>query len=71
MGYFLQKHRQFFPLSVSVDGLLGVEADAMLKCISIRLETKCKQPYSQSYGYIKSRVAITLVFVTHHYIQVS
>ena len=33
----LNERRNFTPLSVSVDGLLGVEAETMLKCIASRL----------------------------------
>ena len=43
----------------SVEGLLGVEAEATLKCISSRLTTKWKYPYSRSYGYVNSRAEIT------------
>ena len=48
-----------------MDGLLGMEAEAALKHIAIRIATKWKQPYLRNYGYIKSRLAITLVHVTH------
>ena len=62
----LQQHWHFSPFVASVDGLLGVEATATLKRIASRLATKWKQPYSKTCGYIKSRVAITLVRATHH-----
>ena len=48
-----------------MDGLLGVEATATLKRIASRLATKWRQPYSKMCGYIKSRMAITLVRATH------
>ena len=48
-----------------MDGLLGVEATATLKMIASRLATKWRQPYSKTCGYVKSRVAITLVRATH------
>ena len=54
-----------------VDGLLGVDEEVLLKGIASRLATKWKQPYSRMCGYVKSRVAITLVRATHHCIQVS
>ena len=41
-----------------------VEATATLKRISSRLDTKWRQPYSNTCGYIKIRVAITLVRAT-------
>ena len=61
----LQQHRNFSPFFDSFDGLLGVEAMATLKRIASRLATKWRQPYSKTCGYVKSRVAITLVRATH------
>ena len=57
----LQHHRQLSPFVASVGGLLGVEAMAILQRIAICLTTKWRQPYSQMCGYIKSRIAITLL----------
>ena len=67
----LQQRRQFSPFVASVDGLLGVQATANLKRIASRLASKCKQPYSKTCGYVKSRIAITLVQSTHQCIRVS
>ena len=50
-------------------GLLGVEAEANLKRIVRRLTQKFKEPYSYTCGYVKSRVAITLVRATHRCIR--
>ena len=61
----LQQRRHFSPFVASVDGLLGVEATATLKRISSCLATKWRKPYSKTCGYVKSRVAITLVRATH------
>ena len=61
----LQKRRHFSPFVASVDGLLGLEATATLKSIASRLATKWRQPYSKTCGYVKNRVAITLVHTTH------
>ena len=60
-----QQHRHFSPFVASVDGLLGVYATTTLKKLASRLVTKWWQPYSKTCGYIKSRIAITLVHVTH------
>ena len=60
----LQQRRQFSPFVASVDGALGVEALAALKMIARRLVTKWRQPYSRMCGYVKSRIAITLVQAT-------
>ena len=61
----LQQRRHFSPFVDSVDWMLGVEATAILKRISSRLAIKWRQPYSKTCGYVKSRVAITLVCATH------
>ena len=61
----LQQRRHFSPFVASVDGMLGVEATATLKRIASRLATKWRQPYTKTCGYVKSRVAITLVRATH------
>ena len=61
----LQQRRHLSPFIASVDGVLGVEATATLKRIPSRLATKWRQPYSNTCGYVKSRVAITLVNATH------
>ena len=60
----LQQRRNFSPFVASLDGMLGAEATATLKRIASRLATKWKQPYSNTCGYVKSRVAITLVRAT-------
>ena len=61
----LQQRRHFSPFVDLMDGLLGVEATATLKRIASCLATKLRQPYSKACGYVKSRVAITLVCDTH------
>ena len=67
----LQQQWHFSPFFAMVDELLGVEATATLKRISSRLSTKWRQPYSKTCGYVKSRVAITLVSATHRCLCVS
>ena len=61
----LQQRRHFSPFVASVYGILGVEATATLKKIASCLASKWKQPYSKTCGYVKSRIAITLVRATH------
>ena len=65
----LQKRRHFSPFVASVDGLLGVEATETLKRSASRLAAKWKQSYSKTCGYIKVRIAITLVRTTHRCIR--
>ena len=45
----------------SVNGLLGTEAEDVLKRIVIHLMGKLRQPYSQKCMYVNRRVSITLV----------
>ena len=61
----LQQRRHLSPFVASVDGILGVEVTSTLKSIAICLASKWKQPYSKTCGYIKIRIAITLVRATH------
>ena len=65
----LQQRWHFSPFVASVDRLLGLEAMATLKRLSSRLDTNCKQSYSKTCGYVKSRIAITLVRTTHRCIR--
>ena len=57
------------PFFASVDGLLGVEETETLKRLAIFLDTKWKQPYSKTCGYVTSRIVITLVCATHRCIH--
>ena len=61
----LQQSRNFSPFVALVDGLLGMEATATLKRIASRLASKWNQSYSKTCGYVKSRIAITLLRATH------
>ena len=65
----LQQCRHLSPFVASVDGLPGVESKATLKRISSRLASKWQQSYSKKCGYVKSRIAITLVQATHRCIR--
>ena len=65
----LQQRQHFSSFVASVDGLLGVEATATLKRLASHLATKWKQPYSKTCGYVKNRIAITLVRATQHCIR--
>ena len=65
----LQQRQHFSPFVASDDGLLGVEATATLKRIASCLASKWKQPHSKTCGYVKSRIAITLVRATHRCIR--
>ena len=60
----LQQRRHFSTFVASVDGLLGLEAMATLKRLASRMATKWKQYYSKTCGYVKSKIAITLMRAT-------
>ena len=64
-----QQRQHFSPFVALVDRMLGVKAMATLKRVASRLATKWKQSYSKTCGYVKSRIAITLVRSTHRCIQ--
>ena len=46
----LNEHLHFTYFVSLVDGIIGVEAEAMLKHITSRLTQKWKEPYSRTYG---------------------
>ena len=48
-----------------MEGILGVEAEATIKRIAIRLTQKWKDSYSCNCRYVKIRAAITIVRATH------
>ena len=52
-----------------MDGILGVEAEATLQRPVILFTTKWKQPYYLTFGYVKSRVKITMAQESHCCIQ--
>ena len=61
----LQIRQHLSPFVAYVDGILGVEASAILKRLAIRLATNWRQPYSRMCVYVKSRITIALVRATH------
>jgi hypothetical protein len=46
---------------VSVDGLLAPEAINSLKQIARKLSDKWQHPYSAIFGYVKSRIGISVI----------
>ena len=63
----LTSAEKFTLFVASVDGLLGVEVEATPKHIAGRITQNWNEPYSHTCGYVKSRVAITLVHATNRY----
>ena len=62
---FLQQHQHCLRFVVSIEGLMGVEAEDAHKRIASRLKTKWQQPYSRTCGYVNSSIANTSVWSTH------
>ncbi len=60
----LARRRTFTPLVFSVDGLRGTEASAATKKLASRLSAKWMRAYSEVCGFVRSRLAITLVRTT-------
>jgi hypothetical protein len=64
LEHCLARRRHFTPLVFSVDGLRGTEADAASKRLASRLAAKWKRTYSEVCGFVRSRLALTLVRTT-------
>ena len=61
----IQRLRYLSTFVCPVDIILGTEEEGVFKLIYSRLKEKLWQTYSQTWGYIKSRVTIVMVCVTH------
>ena len=48
----LPQRRHFYPFLISVDSLLGLEAEDNLKRIDSRFDTNWKHPYSGTCSYV-------------------
>jgi hypothetical protein len=58
-------HFHFTPFVVSTDGLIGKEANTLLKKVSSLLAEKWKKPYSVVCGYVNAQMSIAIVRATH------
>jgi len=65
LGSCLENRRHFTPFVISVDGLLGREAQTFAKRLAVKLAGKWQKPYSQVCGYVKARLSIAAVRATH------
>ena len=61
----LYQRRHLSPFVASVDLLLGLEATETLKRMAGCLAKKWRQPYLRTFGYVKSKIAISLVPAMH------
>ena len=65
LEHCLQQRCAFTPFVISVDGLLGYEANNLLKRLAVHLSEKWQKPYSVICGFVKSRVSLACVRTTH------
>ena len=56
----VRHRRDFTPFIISTDGLLGKEAQLLLKKLASLLSTKWRLPYSQVMNYVKTRMSIAV-----------
>jgi hypothetical protein len=61
----LKQRRSFVPFVVSTDGMLGYEANNLIKRIAGMLAEKWDLPYSQTCGLLRARVSIAIARATH------
>ena len=61
----LQQRRSFCPFVVSTDGVLGYEANNLIRRIADKLAKKWSLPYSQLCGLVRARVSIAIARTVH------
>jgi len=61
----LKQRRSFCPFVVSTDGVLGFEANNLIKRLASKLADKWSLPYSQICGLVKARVSVAIARATH------
>ena len=62
----LAQRRSFTPFVVSCDGLLGREAELLLKRLSELLSTKWEKPYSVVHCFVKTRISFAIIRATNY-----
>ena len=67
-----QKQRKSFtPFVVSIDGMFGKEAQALLKNLAFIMANKWDLTYSQIRGYLNSKISIAILRAAHRCIRCS
>ena len=61
----LKQRRSFVPFVVSTDGMLGYEANNLIRRLALKLAEKWSFPYSQVCGMVRARVSIAIARATH------
>ena len=59
------QRRDFIPVVVSVDGILGEETKTLLKQLAGKISKKTQRPYSQVRCYVNARMSIAICRATH------
>ena len=60
------RRRHFTPLVFSCDGMIAVEASAVIKRVASLLSPKWHRPYSETCEYVRLRILISLVRAASH-----
>jgi hypothetical protein len=61
----LDQRHHLTPFTVSVDGLIGKEANTVLKVLAVRTTTKAGKMYANIIGYTRACLSIAIVRATH------
>ena len=61
----LDQNKHFSPFVVSVDGLLGSEAQALVKCLAELLAEKYEKPYSQCCDFVRTHISFAIARASH------
>ena len=61
----LEQRRTFTPFVVSVDGLLGREAQFFIKRLAALRAEKWAKSYSEVCGYVRARISLAIARATH------
>ena len=65
LQHCLKQRRAFVPFVITTDGMLGREANNLIKTIARRLAEKWQQPYSLVCGMMRARISIATARTTH------
>ena len=65
LNHCQQQRRHFTLFVVSTDGMIGDEANAMVKRLALVLSQKWEKTYSRVCGWLRSRIGIAIVRATH------
>ena len=61
----IKYRRDFTPFVLSTDGLVGKDAEILLKKLALHLSDKWQLPYSKVTNYVRTRIAIAVTRSTH------